>query len=72
MSEQVQFEEDSFGGGSGPAGSGRSFSQNSSGMERWLMDRGIVTSPAGARSVLIGVVIFNLIVVYLVIRYFVI
>lgn len=71
MSEQVQFEEDTYGRGSGPAGFGRTVSSSVSKMEAWLMARGIVSSPKSAQIVLIGVVIFNFIAAYIVINNFV-
>lgn len=71
MSEQVQFEEDTFGRGSGPAGFGRTVSSDVSKMEKWLIDKEFVSTAQGARNVLVGFVVLNFIVAYLVISNFV-
>lgn len=51
-------------GGMGGGNEGR-------GMTGWLMRKGIVKSPNGAQVILVGVVIANVIIMYVVITYFI-
>jgi len=84
MSSGVEFEEDSFSykkpgqqgqpsfgraspGGYGGPGFG---AQNEPGMVRFLMRHGLAKSPAVAQGILIGVVIVDLIITYIIVKYF--
>jgi len=69
MSTEVQFDEDSMSNASriqamrGGAGS------EQSAMIRWIMNHGLAKTPVAAQGVLIGVIVVNVILAILVIKY---
>ncbi len=85
MSSGVEFDEDRINYGapqserrnapSSFAGSPTSGGANSFGrqpkMIQWLMDKGIAKSPNMAQMILIGMVIFNLVVTFIVLKFFI-
>jgi hypothetical protein len=77
MSDQVQFDEDSFGmskGGTGqpngaPAYDPYAFSRpKTSKMAAWFIKKGIVKSEKGANAILLVLVIINILIVYYVFK----
>ncbi|MEK7610123.1 MAG: hypothetical protein AAB470_03355 [Patescibacteria group bacterium] len=79
MSSNVEFEGDDMkytmkSPSSGSAGSGfsgqSSSNDNQPKMVRWLMNNGLAKSPATAQGILIGVIIVNVIITYVLIDYF--
>ena len=83
MSSEVQFDDDQLkyahrpvagGGNSGGGFAGGGYVPGEGGnqprMVRWLMKKGIVKSPAMAQGFLIGLVIINIIITYVVITFF--
>ena len=82
MASGVEFDEDSFrygaarpgaprsGASGGPAFGGFNSSQNQPAMVRFLMNHGIVKSPAGAQGVLVGLIAVNIVITIIVIKYF--
>jgi len=81
MSSGVEFDEDkiSYGGRprytnmSSPAGGGYSpiSAGNQPGMVGWLMRKNIAKTPGAAQGILIGLVVCNIIITYIVINYFI-
>jgi len=74
MSSGVQFEEDEFARSYGrmkPGGVRPGGSRADSKMAQWLIDKGFVKSNKSAQAVLLGVMIANIIIIYLVFRYFI-
>ena len=86
MSNGVEFEEDQFGYGRKPFNQGGQVSQGvpvsntqfanygsaraEPKMTQWLMRHGFVKSPKGAQVILIAVVIINIIITFVVIKFF--
>ena len=85
MSSGVEFDEDSFGYGAkrfpsskiGGVGAGlpgnysaNSSAENQPAMVRWLMRKGIVKSPNAAQAILIAIVVINIIITFIVVKYF--
>ena len=82
MASGVEFEEDSFrynttrpgarpGAGGVQPFTGFNSGQNESGMVRFLMRHGFAKSPASAQYILVGMIITNIIITYVVLKYFI-
>lgn len=80
MSNGVEFEEDTFGlkrpnqtassgGGSSSYSPANNTGDGEPAMVRWLMRRGWVKTHAGGQGVLIAIVIINIIVTFIVIKF---
>jgi hypothetical protein len=77
MSSGVEFDEDQLKYAPRPNTPAGSYSMNQYGspntdpkMVQWLMKKGIVKSPAMAQAVLIGLVVVNIIITFIVIKFF--
>jgi len=74
MSSGVEFDEDKFSFGA-PSGQAARYGRATSSagvpkMSAWLMKKGIVKSPMAAQIFLIGLILFNVIITYVAIKYF--
>lgn len=82
MSSGVQFDEDALkysrprpavggvSGGYSPMSQFAGPSGNEPRMVQWLMKKGIVKSPNAGQFILVGIVIVNIIIMFIVIKYF--
>lgn len=76
MSTGVEFEEDKIDYGVPRSSSGQNnysmkpgFNNGQSKMSQWLMDHGIAGTPVVAQGILIGLVIVNIVITYVVVKY---
>jgi hypothetical protein len=82
MPTGVEFEEDTFGvkrpnpqattssGQYSYAAADNASNSNESAMIRWLMKKGIVKSHAAGQAILVGILVLNIIVTFIVIKFF--
>lgn len=72
MSEGVEFDTDtqSIRRPGGPAASFGQSSSGSSGIAGWLMRRGWAKSPAAAQGIMIGVVVADIIIIFVLVKFF--
>ncbi len=76
MSNQVEFEEGGSGFGFGSSGSGNFIDakyglshDTEKGMVGWLLKKGIAKSPKSAQRIMVGIVIFNMVIMILALSY---
>lgn len=79
MSSGVEFDEDKINYGAPSANNGMRrfagssrpvFAEKQPRMVQWLMNHGIAVSPAAGQAILIGLIVVNLIITYIVVKYF--
>ena len=68
MSNGVEFDEDKY-GQARYSGSPKAY-QSGSKMGDWLIKKGIAKSPAAANGILVGIIIVDFIIIYVVYKFF--
>jgi antibiotic biosynthesis monooxygenase (ABM) superfamily enzyme len=73
MSDDVQFDTDTQNNAMHRPGPAAGFGQqvsSASGLSGWLMQHGIAKSPRSAQAILVGILLFDIVAIFVVIKYF--